>query len=119
MNVKWLRRIKVGDEPFMTREETARYTDALRGDEARQFSFVMDAKSIITFPAYPTVLPDRGWCEVRGIAWSGRGRVAAVDVSADGWCHVGARHSSAPGAPPWPIPGSATCGSGRDNQPRS
>jgi len=83
-NIKWLRRIKVGDEPFMTREETARYTDALRGEEARQFSFVMDAKSIITFPAYPTVLPDHGWWEVRGIAWSGRGRITLVEVSVDG-----------------------------------
>jgi sulfane dehydrogenase subunit SoxC len=83
-NIKWLRRIKVGDAPFMTREETARYTDALRGDEARQFSFVMDAKSIITFPAYPTVLSGRGWWEIRGIAWTGRGRIARVDVSTDG-----------------------------------
>jgi sulfane dehydrogenase subunit SoxC len=83
-NVKWLRRIKVGDEPFMTREETGRYTDPLRGGEARQFSFVMDAKSIITYPAYPTVLSERGWREIRGIAWSGRGRITGVDVSTDG-----------------------------------
>ncbi len=83
-NIKWLRRIKVGDAPFMTREETSRYTDALRGDEARQFSFVMDAKSIITFPAYPTVLSGRGWWEIRGIAWTGRGRITGVDVSTDG-----------------------------------
>jgi len=74
-NIKWLRRIKVGDEPFMTREETSRYTDALRGDEARQFSFVMDAKSIITFPAYPTVLHDHGpW---RSGASRGRGVAAS------------------------------------------
>ncbi len=83
-NIKWLRRLKVGDAPFMTREETSRYTDALRGDEARQFSFVMDAKSIITFPAYPTVLSGHGWWEIRGIAWTGRGRVTQVDVSTDG-----------------------------------
>jgi sulfane dehydrogenase subunit SoxC len=83
-NIKWLRRVKVGDAPFMTREETSRYTDALRGDEARQFSFVMDAKSIITFPAYPTVLSGRGWWEIRGIAWTGRGRITSVDVSTDG-----------------------------------
>lgn len=90
-NIKWLRRIKVGDEPFMTREETARYTDALPGGVARQFSFVMDAKSIITFPAYPTVLPAHGWWEIRGLAWSGRGRITGVDVSTDG----GASWSSA------------------------
>ena len=83
-NVKWLRRIKLGDEPFMTREETARYTDVLRGEKARQFSFVMDAKSIITSPAYPTVMADHGWREVRGLAWTGRGRITSVDVSVDG-----------------------------------
>lgn len=83
-NVKWLRRLKVGDEPFMTREETSRYTDALVGGDARQFSFVMDAKSIITYPAYPTVLPEQGWWEIRGIAWSGRGRITAVDISTNG-----------------------------------
>ncbi|MDH3424595.1 MAG: sulfite dehydrogenase, partial [Gemmatimonadota bacterium] len=33
---------------------------------------------------YPYVLPDRGWWEIRGLAWSGRGRVARVDVSTDG-----------------------------------
>lgn len=82
-NVKWLRRIEVSDQPFMTREETSRYTDALKGGIARQFSFVMDARSVITTPNYPeTIVP--GWMEVRGIAWSGRGHVARVDISRDG-----------------------------------
>ncbi len=52
-NVKWIRRIEVADQPFMTREETSKYTDPLPNGTARQFSFVMDAKSLITFPAYP------------------------------------------------------------------
>ena len=82
-NVKWLRRIEVGDKPFMTREETSKYTDPLADGTARMFSFAMDAKSIITFPAYPVVLPDRGWWEISGIAWSGRGRISRVDVSTD------------------------------------
>jgi len=51
--VKWIRRIEVADQPFMTREETSKYTDPLPNGTARQFSFVMDAKSLITFPAYP------------------------------------------------------------------
>jgi sulfane dehydrogenase subunit SoxC len=55
-NVKWLRRIKVGMDPFMTRWETSKYTDPLPGGKARQFSFEMDAKSIITSPAYPEKL---------------------------------------------------------------
>lgn len=82
--VKWLRRIEVTDRPTMTRDETSRYTDPLKDGTARQFSFVMDAKSIITFPSYPYVLPERGWWEIEGLAWSGRGRVTRVEVSTDG-----------------------------------
>src|SRR5436309_2415957 len=83
-NVKWIRRIEIADRPFMTREETSKYTDPLGDGTARMFSFVMDAKSIITFPAYPVILHDRGWWEISGIAWSGRGRITRVDVSTDG-----------------------------------
>src|SRR6266702_3412930 len=83
-NVKWIRRIEIADRPFMTREETSKYTDPLGDRTARMFSFVMDAKSIITFPAYPVILHDRGWWEISGIAWSGRGRITRVDVSTDG-----------------------------------
>ena len=82
--VKWIRRIEVSDQPFMTREETSHYTDPLADGTARQFSFVMDAKSLITFPAYPYVLPERGWWEIRGLAWSGRGTITRVDVSTNG-----------------------------------
>lgn len=86
-NVKWLRRIEIADHPFMTREETAKYTDPLADGTARQFSFVMDAKSIITFPAYPVTLPGTGWWDISGIAWSGRGRITRVEVSTDGGSH--------------------------------
>jgi sulfane dehydrogenase subunit SoxC len=82
--VKWLRRIEVTDRPTMTREETSKYTDPLRDGTARQFSFMMDAKSTITFPTYPYVLPERGWWEITGLAWSGRGRITRVEVSTDG-----------------------------------
>ena len=82
--IKWIRRIEVADRPFMTRFETARYTDALQDNTARQFSFVMDANSMITFPAHPVTLPDRGWWEITGLAWSGRGRITRVDVTTDG-----------------------------------
>lgn len=50
-SVKWLRRIELAGEPFMTREETSKYTDPLADCTARIFSFEMDAKSLITFPA--------------------------------------------------------------------
>jgi sulfane dehydrogenase subunit SoxC len=81
--VKWLRRIKLVDEPNMSRDETAKYTDPLPDGTARQFSFVMDAKSIITRPASPSRI-ERGWHEISGLAWSGRGKITRVDVSTDG-----------------------------------
>ena len=82
-SVKWLRRIEVSDQPFMTREETSKYTESVQGGKIRQFSFVMDARSIITYPAYPARV-DKGWIEIRGIAWSGRGRIEKVEISTDG-----------------------------------
>lgn len=83
-NIKWLRRLELGREPWMFRDETAKYTDPLPNDTARQFSFVLDAKSIITAPAYPAKLATHGWWPIRGLAWTGRGRIARVDVSTDG-----------------------------------
>lgn len=82
-SVKWLRRIEVADRPFMTREETSKYTEPLGSGKVRQFSFVMDARSLITFPAWPVVL-QKGWVEIRGLAWTGRGCIARVEVSTDG-----------------------------------
>ncbi|HXV61376.1 MAG TPA: sulfite dehydrogenase [Vicinamibacteria bacterium] len=83
-NVKWLRRIELSDRPFFTREETSKYTDPVPGGKARMFTFDMDAKSIITFPAYPQRLTDTGYWEIRGIAWSGRGVITRVELSVDG-----------------------------------
>jgi sulfane dehydrogenase subunit SoxC len=82
-SVKWLRRIELSDRPFMTREETSKYTEPFANDTARMFSFAMDARSLITYPAYPVTLTP-GWVEVNGIAWTGAGRIARVDVSTDG-----------------------------------
>ncbi len=81
-SVKWLRRLELSDRAFQTREETSKYTDQLKDGAVRQFSFVMDARSVITFPAYPVML-EPGWVEIRGLAWSGRGRITQVDISTD------------------------------------
>jgi sulfane dehydrogenase subunit SoxC len=81
MNIKWLRRIELSDEPYMTREETSKYTYPVK-DKIRMFSFEMDARSIITYPSYLQKV-ERGWIEIRGIAWSGRGKVVKVEVSTD------------------------------------
>lgn len=81
--IKWLRRLKLGAAPFMTREETSQYTDLMPDGTARQFTMVMEAKSVITFPSGgQRVQP--GFLEIRGLAWSGRGRITGVEVSMDG-----------------------------------
>lgn len=82
--VKWLRRIEVSDRPFMTREETARYTDLMPDGTARLFTWVMDAKSVITWPSGGHRIPEPGFWEITGLAWSGKGRIVRVEVSTDG-----------------------------------
>jgi sulfane dehydrogenase subunit SoxC len=83
-NIKWVRRIEVSDGPGMFRDETAKYTDPLANGTARQFSFVLDAKSIITAPTYPSRVTANAWTQITGLAWSGRGKIVRVDVSVDG-----------------------------------
>jgi sulfane dehydrogenase subunit SoxC len=84
MSVKWLRRIKLGAAPFETREETSKYTDLLASGQARQFTFLMEAKSVITQPSGGHVLTAPGFYEISGLAWSGHVKIRAVDVSTDG-----------------------------------
>ena len=84
INIKWLRRLEVSDSPFMTREETSKYTDVLPTGKAVQFSFEMEAKSVITSPSGAMLLERPGFHEITGIAWSGRGAIKRVDVSVDG-----------------------------------
>ena len=84
MSVKWLRRLKVGDQPWYTREETSRYTDLLPNGKAYEFTFEMDVKSVVTFPNSERSFKDKGSYEISGLAWSGRGHVTRVNVSVDG-----------------------------------
>ncbi len=84
MNVKWLRRLEVGDAPWHTQQETTHYTDLLPDGTSRQFTFVMEAKSVITAPSAGQRIPGPGFWEITGLAWSGRGRIDRVDVSTDG-----------------------------------
>ena len=83
VSIKWLRRIKLGDQPWHLRSETARYTDPMPDGKWRQFSFEMEAKSVITSPSGGmNVQP--GEIEILGFAWSGKGKVRTVDVTLDG-----------------------------------
>ena len=81
-SVKWLRRLELSDQPYMTREETSKYTEGIKDGKIRMFSFDIDARSIITFPSFPQHV-EKGWIEIRGLAWSGRGKVIKVEVSTD------------------------------------
>ena len=82
--VKWLRRLKLMKNPAMTREETSKYTDLMPDGQSRQFTFEMDAKSVITSPSGEQQLEQPGFVEIRGLAWSGRGKITRVDVSTNG-----------------------------------
>lgn len=84
MSIKWLRRLEVADQPGYTREETGKYTDLMADGRSRKFSFVMECKSIITQPSGTHKLTRKGTHEIRGIAWSGRGKIKHVDISTDG-----------------------------------
>ena len=102
MNVKWLRRIKLTEGPTMTKDETSKYTILLPSGKALQFVFPLEAKSMITHPSPGLMMRGPGLYEISGLAWSGYGKIAKVEVSADGgksWgaCRI-ARTGAAKGA---------------------
>ncbi len=84
VSVKWLRRLKVGDQPWYSREETSKYTDLMPDGKSRGFTWVNEAKSVITFPCPERPASAPGLYEIRGLAWTGQGKIKAVDVSFDG-----------------------------------
>jgi sulfane dehydrogenase subunit SoxC len=83
-SVKWLRSLKVTDQPYMARDETSKYSDLMPDGKTRIFTYVMEAKSVITFPSGGQTLPGRGLYELTGLAWSGAGRIERVEVTTDG-----------------------------------
>jgi sulfane dehydrogenase subunit SoxC len=82
--VKWLRRLDVGDAPYATREESTQYTDLMPDGLSRQYSLIQECKSVITTPSGGQRLMDKGFYNITGLAWSGRGKITRVDVSVDG-----------------------------------
>jgi sulfane dehydrogenase subunit SoxC len=83
LNIKWLRRLKFGNAPWMTRWETARYTQLLANGKARQFQLRMETNSVITQPSGMMQIQP-GYNRISGLAWSGHGRIAKVEISTDG-----------------------------------
>jgi sulfane dehydrogenase subunit SoxC len=84
VNVKWLRQLRLTDQPAMTRDETAHYTELQPSGKAEQFSFIMEAKSLITSPSLGMMLAEHGVYQISGLAWSGRGKISRVEISSDG-----------------------------------
>jgi len=67
-SVKWLRRLKFGETPWQTREETSKYSSLMPDGSARQFNFVMEAKSVITSPSGGQRLEEPGLAAARSLA---------------------------------------------------
>lgn len=83
LHVKWLQRLELADQPVMSRNETSKYTELQPSGKARQFTFTMDCKSLITSPSHGQTLQGSGIHQITGLAWSGHGRIARVEVSTD------------------------------------
>ncbi len=84
MNVKFLRRIKLVDQPAMSYYETRNYTQLLPNGKSLQFNFLQEVKSFITHPSPGLALKGPGLYEIAGVAYSGNSRISKVMVSADG-----------------------------------
>lgn len=83
-SVKWLRRLEVGDMPYATKDEAMHYIDLLPNGLHRQYTSIQECKSVITSPSGGQQLLSRGFYNISGIAWSGRGKIKRVDISMDG-----------------------------------
>jgi sulfane dehydrogenase subunit SoxC len=82
--VKYLRRIEVGDQPYGSKDEALHYIDLMPGGLHRQYTSLQECKSVVTTPSGGQVLLDKGFYNITGLAWSGKGKIKRVDVSVDG-----------------------------------
>ena len=80
-NTKWLRHIKAVDQYQLNMSD---FGHLRREETTAALGYTWGPKSIITFPSGSQKLPERGWYEITGLAWSGNGAVRKVEVSTDG-----------------------------------
>jgi len=80
-NVKWLRRIKVVDRYYMTYND---YGHLTQDPATAALGYQIGPKSVIVHPSGGMQLPGTGYYQVSGLAWSGGGKVARVEVTTDG-----------------------------------
>ena len=84
-NVKYLKHIKVVDQPYNAWNESMNHSVSrpdLAG-KARWYHFQWGPKSVITRPSAGMEVR-KGYVQITGLAWSGAGKVSKVDVSVDG-----------------------------------
>ena len=81
LSVKWLRRVKVVDQFYMTYND---YGHLHQDSDTAALGMQIGPKSVITFPSGEQQLPGPGFYEISGLAWSGGGAVTKVEVSTDG-----------------------------------
>ncbi len=82
-NVKYLRNIKVVDKPYFFQSETTAYTNLRPDGKATWYESQVGPKSLITFPCDAHHLSERGYYQITGLAWCGRGAISRVEVSTD------------------------------------
>jgi len=82
--IKYLRRVEVGDKPYGTKDEAIHYIDLQPDGTHRQYTSIQECKSVVTTPSGGQVLLDKGFYNITGLAWSGKGKIKKVDVSVDG-----------------------------------
>jgi DMSO/TMAO reductase YedYZ molybdopterin-dependent catalytic subunit len=83
-HVKWLQRIEVLDHPGECWYQTEYYVYGQSLENHEGMLTLVPSKSIVTFPGPEGATLPRGRHVIRGLAWSGAGRVAQVEVSIDG-----------------------------------
>ena len=90
-SVKWLTDIIVTDRPFNGFYQAKRYWYewVREGREEREPVTFLNVRALITAPEPGMSIP-RGETAIRGVAWSGAGNIAKVDVSLNGgsWQHT-------------------------------
>jgi len=106
-NVKWLDRIAVLDAPFDGYQQVTGYRIRSAADEPGEPVTRMEPRALMVPPGVPDFMTRRRFaplapCRLEGRAWSGRGRISRVEVSADGGASWrDAELGDAPGAHAW------------------
>lgn len=81
MNIKRVRRIKITAEPTLFHRL---YSETFPDDKVTWFRFEHPPNSCILRPSGGHQLTRKGFHEIRGVAWSGGGKITKVEVTVDG-----------------------------------